>query len=221
MDNGGQCGAARPGRLSHPTSCSGAIISSLTGQGKLSDAVRHAEKSSEEHKPNFTGSFYSKTKAMVEELLKEYKNLCTLRVRMPISSDLNNPRNFITKISHYDKVLRWQKGTCGASGTSPILAWSATMGFWRCIRSTCMDPSYKWTNFTLEEHAKVIVAPRSNNEMDAAKLKREFPELLSIKDSLIKYVFEPNRKVPGSQQLEARTGGLCSDKSIWTRILTV
>ncbi|KAJ4726521.1 Trifunctional UDP-glucose 4,6-dehydratase/UDP-4-keto-6-deoxy-D-glucose 3,5-epimerase/UDP-4-keto-L-rhamnose-reductase RHM1 [Melia azedarach] len=53
----------------------------------------------EEDKPNFTGSFYSKTKAMVEELMKEYDNVCTLRVRMPISSDLNNPRNFITKIS--------------------------------------------------------------------------------------------------------------------------
>jgi UDP-glucose 4,6-dehydratase len=59
-----------------------------------------------------------------------------------------------------------------------------------------IDPSFKWTNFTLEEQAKVIVAPRSNNEMDATKLKKEFPELLSIKDSLIKYVLEPNRKVP-------------------------
>ncbi|KAL6286910.1 hypothetical protein ACE6H2_011300 [Prunus campanulata] len=38
----------------------------------------------EEDTPNFTGSFYSKTKAMVEELLKEYDNVCTLRVRMPI-----------------------------------------------------------------------------------------------------------------------------------------
>lgn len=41
----------------------------------------------------------------VEELLKEYDNVCTLRVRMPISSDLNNPRNFITKISRYNKVV--------------------------------------------------------------------------------------------------------------------
>ncbi|KAL0320578.1 UNVERIFIED_CONTAM: trifunctional UDP-glucose [Sesamum radiatum] len=58
----------------------------------------------EEDKPNFIGSFYSKTKAMVEELLKEYDNVCTLRVRMPISSDLNNPRNFITKISG---IIKW------------------------------------------------------------------------------------------------------------------
>nr|ACF82647.1 unknown [Zea mays] len=59
-----------------------------------------------------------------------------------------------------------------------------------------INPDFKWTNFTLEEQAKVIVAPRSNNEMDTSKLKAEFPQLLSIKDSLIKYVFEPNRKVP-------------------------
>ncbi|TYI86100.1 hypothetical protein E1A91_D04G043500v1, partial [Gossypium mustelinum] len=59
----------------------------------------------EEDKPNFTGSFYSKTKAVVEELLREFDNVCTLRVRMPISSDLSNPRNFITKITRYNKVV--------------------------------------------------------------------------------------------------------------------
>jgi hypothetical protein len=31
----------------------------------------------------------------VEELLlKEFENVCTLRVRMPMSSDLSNPRNY-------------------------------------------------------------------------------------------------------------------------------
>jgi len=57
------------------------------------------------------------------------------------------------------------------------------------------DPKFKWENFTLEEQAKAIVAARSN-KMDASKLKAEFPELLSIKNSLIKYVFEHNKKVP-------------------------
>ena len=31
-------------------------------------------------------------------------------------------------------------------------------------------------------------------EMDASKLKKEFPGILSIKESLIKYAFEPNKK---------------------------
>ncbi|KAF5732477.1 rhamnose biosynthetic enzyme 1 [Tripterygium wilfordii] len=55
-----------------------------------------------------------------------------------------------------------------------------------------INHDFKWTNFTLEEQAKVIVAPRSNNEMDASKLGKEFPDMLPIKDYLIKYVFEPN-----------------------------
>ena len=41
---------------------------------------------------------------MVESLLKEYPNVLTLRVRMPIVADLVYPRNFITKIIKYDKV---------------------------------------------------------------------------------------------------------------------
>jgi UDP-glucose 4,6-dehydratase len=57
-----------------------------------------------------------------------------------------------------------------------------------------IDPNFTWVNFNLEEQAKVIVAPRSNNELDASKLKNEFPELLPIKESLIKYVFEPNKR---------------------------
>ncbi len=42
--------------------------------------------------------------AIVEGLLKEYPNVLTLRVRMPIVPDMTYPRNFITKIIKYDKV---------------------------------------------------------------------------------------------------------------------
>jgi hypothetical protein len=41
----------------------------------------------------------------VEELLKEFESVCTLRMRMPITSDLQNPWNFITKISWYQKMV--------------------------------------------------------------------------------------------------------------------
>ncbi|CAL4938787.1 unnamed protein product [Urochloa decumbens] len=214
----------------------------------------------EEDTPNFTGSFYSKTKAMVssllffllsidfllllsaslsliisvllllniawrlisvmlimvqvEELLRDYDNVCTLRVRMPISSDLSNPRNFITKIARYDKVVNIPNSMTILDELLPIsieMAKRDCRGIWNFTNpgvvshneilemyKKYISPEFKWTNFTLEEQAKVIVAPRSNNELDASKLKAEFPELLSIKDSLIKYVFEPNRKVPAN-----------------------
>ncbi|CAN6681893.1 unnamed protein product [Malus baccata var. baccata] len=164
----------------------------------------------EEDNPNFTGSFYSKTKAMVEELLKEYDKVCTLRVRMPISSDLSNPRNFITKIARYDKVVNIPNSMTVLDELLPIsieMARRNCRGIWNFTNPGVIshneilemyrdyiDPKFKWQNFDLEEQAKVIVAPRSNNELDASKLKKEFPELLSIKDSIIKYVFEPIKK---------------------------
>eukprot|EP00249_Psilotum_nudum_P019667 c27365_g1_i3 orf=150-2180(+) len=163
----------------------------------------------EEDKPNFTGSFYSKTKAMVEELLNEYDNVCTLRVRMPISSDLTNPRNFITKITRYQKVVNMPNSMTVLDEMLPLtidMAKRNCRGVYNFTNPgvVChneilemyrdyIDPDFKWINFSLEEQAKVIVAPRSNNELDASKLKELFPQLRSIKDSLIKYVFEPNR----------------------------
>ncbi|KAM7251744.1 hypothetical protein ACFE04_023627 [Oxalis oulophora] len=165
----------------------------------------------EEDTPNFHGSFYSKTKAMVEELLKEFDNVCTLRVRMPISSDLNNPRNFITKIARYDKVVNIPNSMTILDELLPIsieMAKRNLRGIWNFTNpgvvshneilemyKKYINPEFKWSNFTIEEQAKVIVAARSNNEMDASKLKKEFPEMLPIKEALIKYVFEPNKKI--------------------------
>lgn len=54
--------------------------------------------------PNFHGSFYSHSKALVEDLVHHYDNCLTLRIRMPISSELT-ARNFITKIINYQKVV--------------------------------------------------------------------------------------------------------------------
>lgn len=45
--------------------------------------------------------------AMVESLLKEFPNVLTLRVRMPIVESLTYERNFITKIIKYEKVCAW------------------------------------------------------------------------------------------------------------------
>ncbi len=147
----------------------------------------------------------------VEELLKEFDNVCTLRVRMPITGDLTTPRNFITKITRYDKVVNIPNSMTILDELLPIsieMAKRNLRGIWNFTNpgvvshneilemyKKYVDPSFTYKNFTLEEQAKVIVAARSNNELDASKLHNEFPEMLSIKDSLIKYVFEPNKKV--------------------------
>ncbi|GFZ08211.1 rhamnose biosynthesis 3 [Actinidia rufa] len=133
----------------------------------------------EDDKPNFTGSFYSKTKAMVEELLREYENVCTLRHDRARRAPTNLHRNGKEK---FDRDMELHQSR------SDKPQWILEM------YRDHMDPEFKWVNFDLEEQAKVIVAPRSNNEMDSSKLKNEFPNLLGIKDSIIKYVFEPHKK---------------------------
>ncbi|CAN6462057.1 unnamed protein product [Victoria cruziana] len=158
----------------------------------------------EEDKPNFIGSFYSKIKAMVEELLSEYENICTLRVRMPISPDLSNPRNFITKITRYNKVVNIPNSMIILDELLPIsieMAKRDLRGIWNFTNTGVMshneiqemskqyiNPVFKWINFTLEEKAKVIVAPRSNNELDATKLSKEFPEVIPINNTKLSYL---------------------------------
>jgi hypothetical protein len=156
-------------------------------------------------------SDFSLYTGQVEELLKEFDNVCTLRVRMPITSDLQNPRNFITKISHYQRVVNIPNSMTILDELLPIsieMAKRNLRGIWNFTNPGVVshneilemyrqyiDPTFSWKNFTLEEQAKVIIAPRSNNELDASKLQQEFPEMLPIKESLIKYVFEPNRQL--------------------------
>jgi 3,5-epimerase/4-reductase len=56
-----------------------------------------------------------------------------------------------------------------------------------------IDPTFTYQNFTLEEQALILKADRSNNEMDSTKLKIEYPQVLSIKDS-IEQMFKSMKK---------------------------
>mmetsp|Transcript_4073 Transcript_4073/g.11396 ORF Transcript_4073/g.11396 Transcript_4073/m.11396 type:complete len:297 (-) Transcript_4073:30-920(-) len=153
----------------------------------------------EEDMPNFKGSYYSLTKGYVEDMLKAYTNVLVLRIRMPISDDLH-PRNFITKISRYEKVVDIPNSMTVLYDLLPIsvdLAHRKRVGIYNftnpgvishnqilALYKKYMDPDFTWQNFTVEEQAKVIKADRSNNELDASKLKKEYPDLLPIQESI-------------------------------------
>ncbi|KAL6985102.1 Rhm1p [Sarracenia purpurea var. burkii] len=166
----------------------------------------------EDDKPNFTGSFYSKTKAMVDELLREYENVCSLRIRTPISSDLTNPRSPITDITRSGKtgvdapnsmtvldellLVSIEMARRNCTGTWNFTNPGAVTGheILQMYREH-VDPAFESPNLDREEEAdEVISVPSCNNEMDSSKLKNEFPHVLSIRESLIKYVFQPNKK---------------------------
>lgn len=158
----------------------------------------------EEDTPNFAGSFYSKTKGMLLALTKSYPNVLNLRLRMPISSDLH-PRNFITKIIHYEKVIDIPNSMSVLDDLLPVLIEMSKRAFIGDYNFTnpgtmshneilslyarYVDPLFTWKNFSIEEQNQVLKAKRSNNELDVSKLLREFPEIPHIRDSML-HVFE-------------------------------
>lgn len=138
----------------------------------------------EEDTPNFHASYYSHTKAMAEDMLRAYPNTCTLRVRMPISDDLS-PRNFVTKIVKYDKVVNVPNSMTVLYEMLPaalVMAEKKLTGVYNfcnpgaishnevlALYKKHVDPSYTWTNFTLDEQALILKAGRSNNTLEHEK----------------------------------------------------
>jgi len=154
----------------------------------------------EDDEPNFSASFYSETKGVVEKLLQVYPNVLTLRVRMPISDDLS-PRSFITKISKYAKVVNVPNSMTVLHDLLPIAIDMTEKGVLGVVNFTnpgaishneildlykkYIDPKFTYNNFSLEEQAKILKAGRSNNELDTTKISKLYPNLPHIKVSIV------------------------------------
>mmetsp|Transcript_19466 Transcript_19466/g.30467 ORF Transcript_19466/g.30467 Transcript_19466/m.30467 type:complete len:289 (+) Transcript_19466:449-1315(+) len=146
----------------------------------------------EEDPPNFSGSFYSKTKGMVEDLLTCYPTVLILRLRMPISDDLSN-RSFVTKIAKYEKVVDIPNSMSTLPHLLPLslaMANSKLTGIYNFVNPGVIshnevltlykkhvDPNFEWINFSLEEQSKILAAPRSNNKLDTTKLEAAAKQL--------------------------------------------
>lgn len=133
----------------------------------------------------------------MEPMLKCYPNCLILRVRMPVSDDLIH-RNFVTKIVKYEKVVNIpnsmtilhemlplsfamaKKGLTGVYNfTNPgVISHNQVLDLYKKY----IDPTFTYQNFTVEEQAKVIKAPRSNNELDTTKLFRDMPEGIVVNE---------------------------------------
>ena len=145
----------------------------------------------EDDSANFDQSWYSKTKGMVEQMLKVYSSTLILRVRMPISDDLS-PRNFITKIVKYDRVVNVPNSMTVLYELLPaslVMAEKKLSGVYNfCnpgvishnemldLYKKYIDPDYTYTNFSLEDQDKILKAGRSNNELDCNKLVEAVPD---------------------------------------------
>jgi len=184
------------------------------GSGCIYEGDNNGKGFSETDEPNFYGSFYSITKNLSEELLKEYNPL-QLRLRMPIDSDLG-PRNFVTKISTYKKVINIQNSMTIVEDmlkATQILMEKKKTGIYNLVNpetishkeilrlyTDLINPNHKYEEITLDELHSFTKAKRSNCVLDTKKLESEI-KLPSIKTQ-VKKILEKhkNEKAKGPQK---------------------
>lgn len=149
--------------------------------------------------PDFFGSSYSTVKGFTDRLMRFYPNVLNLRIRMPIV-DFHHSRNFITKITEYDKICSIPNSMTVLTDFYPIILdmiINSQTGTINLVNSglishneilemykEIVDPSFKWNNFTIEEQNKILKSKRSNNYLDTSRLEKLYPSVLPIKESV-------------------------------------
>lgn len=163
---------------------------------------------SETDEPNGGGSFYSKSKIWLEKLILEYPNVLHLRVKMPVSSDMN-PRSFIGKIITFKKVVNFPNSLSVLEDLFPVAIEMTLRGF-RGIYNFAnpgamshnevldlykqyIDPTFTYQNFSQEEQER-MAKNRSNCELDVSKLLKDFPQIPNIKHSMCEIFRKKNEK---------------------------
>lgn len=174
---------------------------------------------SEEDLPNFRGSYYSRTKILAEEHLKD-SDVLQLRLRMPIDEDLGE-RSLVSKLLKYDKIISvpnsltvvedllfaakqlMDKNRVGIYNiVNPgIITHQEIMDLYKEI----INPSLKYEIFSLEEMLKITKAGRSNCILNSQKLENEgikLPEIhLSLRELFEKYLRNHSQSSQGNKGL--------------------
>jgi 3,5-epimerase/4-reductase len=156
--------------------------------------------------PNFFGSSYSVVKGFTDRIMKLYSNnVLNLRIRMPITGE-KNQRNFITKITTYEKICSIKNSMTVLPELLPLALDMMKKNITGTVNFTnpglishdeilkmykeIVDNNFSWTNFTKEEQSKILASDRSNNYLDTKKLESLYPNIMNIKDSVRKCLEE-------------------------------
>ena len=159
------------------------------------------EEYKEENIPDFFGSSYSVVKGFTDRLMKQFDdNVLNVRIRMPITSEKNNVRNFIYKITHYEKICSMTNSMSVLPELLPLMIDMADKKQTGTINLTnpgaithneilemykeIVDPTFIWQNFTIEEQDNILLSGRSNNILDTTKLVNLYPNVKPIKESI-------------------------------------
>lgn len=148
--------------------------------------------------PNFSGSFYSRTKSWSDQILKEFPVL-QLRIRMPFDGS-TDPRNLLMKLRAYSRVLDVQNSITHlpdavdaavqliekrVTGTFNIVNPGTMSPFDVMLRyKEIVDPSHTFEKLTLEDLPSVTRAARSNCTLSVEKLTQNGIDLPPVSEAM-------------------------------------
>jgi 3,5-epimerase/4-reductase len=155
---------------------------------------------SETDSPNFFGSSYSIVKGFTDQLFHLLeKNCLNLRIRMPITDQIH-VRNFITKITTYDRICSIANSMSVLDELLPIAVDMAKNKVTGTVNLTnpgtithneiltmyqsIINPEFTWKNFTIEEQASILQSGRSNNYLETSRLENLYPTVNPIHKSV-------------------------------------
>lgn len=128
---------------------------------------------------DFDKSFYSKTKAYTQELLRNYKNVLLLRIRMCITNT-NNPKNFIIKLLNFDKIISIPNSMSVLPELIPVmvkLIEEHETGTWNIVNPNVISHKeildmcgVEKEYIDISQQSKVTCVARSNNHLSTDKL---------------------------------------------------
>lgn len=154
----------------------------------------------EQNLPNFFGSSYSIVKGFTDRLLHQMEANClNMRIRMPINSKKGS-RNFITKITNYEKICSIPNSMTVLTDFFPVIVDLLKTRYTGTFNLTnpglishneilemyreIVDPNFRWKNFSIMEQDEILSSKRSNNYLDTSKLELLYPQVPNIKDSI-------------------------------------
>lgn len=154
----------------------------------------------EDSLPNFFGSSYSIVKGFTDQLMHMVDDsVLNVRIRMPITDEFNG-RNFITKITNYEKICSVPNSMTVLNELLPLMIDMAKNNVKGTVNLTnpglithneilvmykeLVDPSFEWKNFSIEEQAAILDSGRSNNFLETTRLETLYPTVKNIKDSV-------------------------------------
>jgi hypothetical protein len=159
--------------------------------------------------PNFYGSTYSANRIATEYFLTYYSNICVLRLRMPISNNMD-AKSLITKIINYRTVINIPNSMSVLEDVMSfirIIINQNLVGVYNLVNNGIIthpeildlyklyvNPYYKYTIISEEDQNKKLYALRSNCRISNNKVS-QYIKMPHIKKSITNIFIEMKKVI--------------------------